>query len=317
MVRLSTPILCLSLTVSCTDSPRSQSHHPKAEAVSLLGEKLYPLSLDEHTAAKYSENLAQARADFDADSDDADAIIWLGRRTAYLGRYREAITHFSEGIRKHPEDARMYRHRGHRYITTRQFKKAVSDFEKAARLIRGHEDVIEPDGLPNRLNIPTSTLQSNIWYHLGLTHYLTGDLDGAQRAYRKCLEVSKNNDMLAATAYWKYLTLRRMGKEGAAQQLLSQIDEDFDVIENHAYRDLLFLFKGILTEGDIMSEGEDALQNATMAYGIASWRCLEGDSAGATEILDSIIATNYWPAFGYIAAESDLAAGRCYGRKRS
>ncbi len=275
------------------------------------------MSLDESTRAEYSENLKKAQSDFDADPADPDAIIWLGRRTAYLGKYQESIEIFSSGIKEHPDDARMYRHRGHRQITTRQFKKAVSDLEQATRLVEGMEDIIEPDGLPNALNIPTSTLQSNIWYHLGLAHYVTGNLEAALHAYRECMEVSQNNDMHTATAYWMYLTMRRMGKEAAAEELLSEIDQDFDVIENHAYRDLLFLFKGSLTETEILSDAADALQNATMAYGIASWRCLEGDIERATEILDSIIATNYWPAFGYIAAESDVAAGRCYGRKRS
>ena len=50
---------------------------------------------------------------------DVDNIIWYGRRTAYLGDYREAIRIFSEGIEKHSKDARMYRHRGHRYISIR------------------------------------------------------------------------------------------------------------------------------------------------------------------------------------------------------
>ncbi len=62
---------------------------------------------------------AAALADWERNPDDADALIWAGRRTAYIGRYREAIGIFSEGIARHPDDARMYRHRGHRYLTVR------------------------------------------------------------------------------------------------------------------------------------------------------------------------------------------------------
>lgn len=87
---------------------------------------------------------------------------------AYLGDYKQAIKIFTEGSVKFPKDARFYRHRGHRFITIRCFDEAIRDFETAAKLVKGKEDEIEPDGLPNARNIPTSTLQSNIFYHLGL-----------------------------------------------------------------------------------------------------------------------------------------------------
>src|SRR5690349_16959693 len=121
--------------------------------------------------------LAEAQEALRKNPDDADALIWVGRRTAYLGRYQEAIEIFSQGIAKHPEDARFYRHRGHRYITVRNLGPAIRDFEKAAALIEGKPDEVEPDGLPNAKNIPTSTLQSNVWYHLGLSYYLQGDFE--------------------------------------------------------------------------------------------------------------------------------------------
>ena len=62
----------------------------------------------------------------------------------------------------------MYRHRGHRYVSIREFDRAIADLEYAATLIEGTEDEIEPDGMPNAMNIPVSSLHSNIWYHLGL-----------------------------------------------------------------------------------------------------------------------------------------------------
>src|SRR6185503_2528830 len=77
----------------------------------------YPLpQMTPEVARQREEQLAAARREYERDPNDANAIIWLGRRTAYLGRYGEAIAIFTEGIRKHPRDARIYRHRGHRYI---------------------------------------------------------------------------------------------------------------------------------------------------------------------------------------------------------
>lgn len=84
---------------------------------------------------------------------------------AYLGDYKRAIEIFTEGINKFPEDSRFLRHRAHRYISTRQLDNAIADFEKAVILIKDTEDVIEPDGVPNRLNQPVSSLHTNIYYH--------------------------------------------------------------------------------------------------------------------------------------------------------
>src|SRR5687768_8088235 len=82
-------------------------------------------------AAKQMEHqLAEARAGYDANPNDPEKIIWLGRRLAYPGRFKEAIDVFSEGIRKFPKDARFYRHRGHRYITLRRFDLALRDFKR-------------------------------------------------------------------------------------------------------------------------------------------------------------------------------------------
>ena len=36
------------------------------------------------------------------DPESADAAVWLGRRYAYLGRYREAIDAFTRGLAAHP-----------------------------------------------------------------------------------------------------------------------------------------------------------------------------------------------------------------------
>ena len=138
----------------------------KPEATSLSGKPLYPITLANR--AKLEADLAQAEKDLAARPNDAEAMIWVGRRLAYLWRYQDAIAMFTKGVQAHPNNPRMYRHRGHRYITTRQFDRAIADFEKAVTLIKGMPDEIEPDGAPNPSGKPRSTLHFNIWYHLGL-----------------------------------------------------------------------------------------------------------------------------------------------------
>ena len=145
------------------------------EATSLFGKPLVSVPPTGEQKARLEADLAKAQAAYDRDPSSADAAIWLGRRLAYLGRFNDAITAYSRGIERHPNEARLYRHRGHRYVTIRKFDLAIADLRRATQLIAGKPDEVEPDGAPNKAGIPRSTLQSNIWYHLGLAQYLKGD----------------------------------------------------------------------------------------------------------------------------------------------
>ena len=51
--------------------------------------------LSENARKTYETKLSEAKADFDKKPNDADALIWLGRRTAYLGNYKEATKIFT------------------------------------------------------------------------------------------------------------------------------------------------------------------------------------------------------------------------------
>jgi len=179
--------------------------------------------------------LVAARARYEAAPNDPDAIIWYGRRLAYPGRFSEAVEVYTKGIEKFPRDARLYRHRGHRYITLRKFSLAIEDLKKAATLTNGKRDEVEPDGQPNAKNIPTSTLQFNIWYHLGLAYYLAGQKHHALRSYRECLKVSNNPDAIVATSHWLYMTLRRLNRGKEAARVLVSIRSGMEIIENDGY----------------------------------------------------------------------------------
>jgi tetratricopeptide (TPR) repeat protein len=285
-------------------APAQEPSRP--EATSLLGQPLRAPALSAEQRARMEEDLAKARVDYEKKPNDSDAIIWLGRRTAYLGRYRESIAIFSEGIRKHPEDARFYRHRGHRYLTVRELKNAIADLERAAQLIAGRPDEVEPDGQPNPQNIPTSTLQSNIWYHLGLAHYLQGDFSAAERAFTACLKVAENDDNLVAASNWLYLALRKAGRGREAQQVLEPIRTDLKVIENHDYQTLLLMHKGELQPEVVLASAPDDLARATLGYGVGVWYALRGDDRKAEANFCQVVGGPLWPAFGYLAAENEL-----------
>lgn len=253
--------------------------------------------------------LGEARALYERRPNDAEAVIWLGRRTAYLGRFDEAIKIFTEGIARHPRDARLYRHRGHRYLTVRCFDAAVRDLERAARLIRGRRDETEPDGQPNARNTPVGTLHSNVWYHLGLAHYLKGDFKKALNAYRAGMRVSNNPDRLVSQGHWLYMTLRRLGRTREAEQLLALVRSDMDIVENHDYHRLMLMYKGEVTPEKLLAEASKAgssLNFATTAYGVGNWYLYTGQPEKAVKVFLKIVEGPQQNSFGYAAAEAEL-----------
>ncbi|MEQ8417871.1 MAG: tetratricopeptide repeat protein [Imperialibacter sp.] len=277
------------------------------EALSLLGKKLKRPELSDKQRAVLEENLAKAKANFDAYPDSLDFIIWYGRRLAYMSMYKEAIQVYTDGLREFPDSYRIYRHRGHRYISIRQFDDAIRDLEKAAFYMRGEETMIEKDGIPNKLNIPLSSTQFNVWYHLGLAYYLKGNYDKAISAYKKCMEFSTNDDLLVATSDWMYITYRKLGNLQAADKVLEAIKPKMKIIENDSYHKRLLMYKGLLKPEDVLSvDEEDGVQLATQGYGVANWYLLNGNIEKGRDILQKVVDGESWSAFGYIASEVEL-----------
>lgn len=277
------------------------------EGRSLLGRELRARTGGDRKQAE--SDLQAARDALARNPDNAEAAIWVGRRLGYLWRMRDAIAVYTDVIRRHPENPAALRHRGHRFISLRRFDEAIDDLERAARLIVGKPDPIEPDGQPNAKNEPRSTLGFNIWYHLALAHYLKGNFAGAAVAHEELARYADTNDDKRVSAtYWHYLTLRRLRSEEDARKLLANISADMDVIENHGYHALLLMFKGERTPEQVLADAKG--DSASVEYGVAMYRLLSGESASARAALEKLAAREDWPAFGVIAAEAELARDR-------
>ena len=281
-----------------------QAQTGKPEATSLAGKALYPPNPIPNRE-KLEKDLQEAQSV--ANPTTAEALIWIGRRQAYLWRYQDAIATFTKGIERYPDNPRFYRHRGHRYLTTRQFAKAQADFEKAAALIKGQPDEIEPDGAPNPAGKPRSTLQFNIWYHLGLAYYLQGNYPKAYDAYVECMKVSNNDDSIAATSDWMWMTLMRMGRKAEAAKVLDRITPKMDILENQSYHRRLLMYKGVeKPEALLDTTKADDTTIATQGYGVGNYYFVTGDTARAKQVFEKVTSGGGWNAFGYIAAEADL-----------
>lgn len=283
---------CFLAVSAKAQTSQTNKTEPKPEIVSLLGVKHFAQADEKGEIAKAQEKLA-------ADPNNVELIIALGRAQAGVWRYNDAIDTYTRGVRVAPNNAMLYRHRGHRYISTRQFNKAVADLAKAAKLKDDDFD---------------------IWYHLGLAHYLKGEFAKAAAAYERCYAVAEKNraqadankegrdDSVVAISDWLYMTYRRMKKDADAAKVLEKIAPQMQVKENKSYYDRLLFYKGLKAEADLVNvEKATDLEIATVGYGIGNWHLYSGNRAKAEEYFRRIVAGKYWPAFGFIAAEAELA----------
>ncbi len=307
-------LLCtLIMLISCKDAETKKVSampqeatitYPGYEAVSLLGDTLYSKEPSEELMTRYNEK----KSAYDKNPDNIENIIWMGRFTAYKGDYREAIAIYTKGIEKYPNEPRLYRHRGHRYITVREFDKATVDLTRAAAMIEGKENQVEEDGMPNEQNIPVSTLHGNIYYHLGLAYYLQHEMEASLQAYKKCLETSNNPDNVVSATHWIYMIHNRLGRPQAGKNYLRNITADMNVIENTAYHRACLFYKGELELNEINNtDSQDAPSDSALKYALGNWLYYTGQKPQAEIVLQQIVAQDDWASFGHIAAESDLA----------
>jgi len=293
--------------------PRPRPVQPAAPAwqtISLLGDTLRTLPLSATVRARYEAQMQTARGAYERTPSNVDSIIWYARRLGYLGQLRESIQIYTAGMALYPDNPWLYRHRGHRYISVRDFDAAIRDLERARQLTAGKPDEVEPDGQPNAQNTPIGTLQSNIGYHLALAYYLKGDFENAVRVARAEVAAASNDDRRVSMAHWLHLSLRRLGRDAEAAQAVAPMGRDLKVIENENYHRLMGLYRGELSPDALLkvnADGSMSVEDASSAYGIATWHWVNGRRPEAVALWRRMVVAGQWGAFGTIAAEADLA----------
>ena len=305
--------LALLSVLSCEMVPDpGQSAVDRGEARKLTtGEPLPAPPIAADKRAGLEAQLDAARARLAAAPGDAEALIGYGRRLGYVGRFREAADVFTQGIERHPDDARLWRFRGHRWITLRQFDRAIADLDRAAALIAGEPDEVEPAGTPNARGIDLDTLHENVFYHLALAHYLRGEWGPAAENWRRCRDVARNADGVCMASYWLAMALARAGRGGLARAAVEPVRADMDVVEYQAYHQLALVWKGERDGEQLLAstppDGETAVDFATIGYGVGCWHWCRGERDRALQIWRQVEAGPMWHAFGHIAAEAELA----------
>ena len=228
--------------------------------------------------------VARAETALAADPRNAARYIDLGVAQSAVRQFREAIQTFTRGLAIAPDDALLYRWRGHRYLSVREFDRALADLTRGSLI---------------------DSTNYGILYHLGVTRYALGDFAGAADAFARAQRRAPNAGELAGATDWLWMALARAGRSAEAQAMLDRRPDS--LLVNNAYAQRLRLYRGLILPDSVFSAADTAdVQVATLSYGIGNWFLVRGDTTQARAWFERAIRSGGWPAFGFIVAEREL-----------
>ena len=68
------------------------------------------------------------------------------------------------------------------------------------------------------------------------------------------------------------------------------------------------MYKGLVSANALLDlENASDLDIATLGYGLGNWYLYNGNGSKACEVFERVTNGPYWPAFGFVASEVDLA----------
>ena len=148
-------------------------------------------------------------------------------------------------------------------------------------------------------NIPLTTLNGNIWYHIGLAYYLTNDMNNALKAFSNRSVSHKYDDNIVSSAHWLYMINRRLGDIEGADRIIDKVNSEMDIIENMSYHQSCLFYKGELKESQIVIDD-------VALYSLANWYMYQkNDTINAKKYYQKLLKNGNPYSFAFIAGESD------------
>jgi tetratricopeptide (TPR) repeat protein len=228
--------------------------------------------------------IARARAALAADAKNVQRYIDLGVAQSGARQFREAIQTFTRGMAVAPNDPMLYRWRGHRYLSVREFDRAQADLTRGLAL--------------------DSTIYG-ILYHLGIVRFVRGDFAGAAQMFTRAQPRAPDAGELAGSTDWLWMSLMRAGRRSEAEAMLARRPDSLPV--DNAYARRLKLYRGEIGPDAVITPVDTAdVQAATLAYGLGDWYLVRGDTARARSYFERSVKSGGWPGFGFIVSEVEL-----------
>lgn len=230
--------------------------------------------------------IARATDALASEPRNVEKIIQLGLAQAAVRQYHAAIRTFTKGIAIAPRNPLLYRWRGHRYISIGQFDKALVDLTRGSRLDSTNYD---------------------IWYHIGVAHFERGEFGKAASAFAQAQKRAPNDNEVAGSSDWLWMSLARAKRPADAQQALAVVTDSLKITSATAYSQRLKLYRGVIGPDQVLSPSDTAaVQVATMSYGVGNWYLVRGDTVNAARWFQRAVDSGGWPGFAFLAAERDL-----------
>jgi len=307
-MRLIFLFLSTALIFSCT-KPKEETQtvvnvNPEPEAYSFSGKPLYAKPADSIALRKADSTIAIVKAKKELTEED---YIEIGRQLVGTNRFKATVENYTEGLTKYPNSFKLLRHRGHRYLNLRQLDKAIADLSRAEELIRSQPETWEYDAAGK----PSATYLHQIWYHIGLYHYLNKEYKEAASAYEKSLAATKEGKNIAGASDWLYNAYQRSGQKEKIPGVLKPFTPEF-VIEDkeYPYYRRLLLFNGAIKPEELVDEtkaiDEMSLTEMTKLYGLANWYAYHGNQQKANGLYKKVLQSKEWAGFAYACAEKDV-----------
>ncbi|MEE4383085.1 MAG: hypothetical protein V2J02_13880 [Pseudomonadales bacterium] len=297
------PIAMLLAGMLCAAAAAAE---PAPEAYSFSGVPLPRPEVAVEVRAETYERIAELEAKAAKTEED---FLTLGYLYVEVGRFQGAIDAYGRGLEAHPDSFRLLRHRGHRYLNTRQLERARADLERARVLLEAEDDPAVPE---YRLSgTAFGTYEHWIWYHLGLYRYLTGDPGGAAEAFRRCVDTATQDSFRVGATDWLWNSLQKAGRPEEAAAALAALPDELDVPDGYPYLQRIRVYRGELDPMTLLDLDEPGSEwtgrDVTLGYGIAHWLRLQGDAARAERIHAHILASDAWNLWAYVATEREQA----------
>ena len=228
--------------------------------------------------------IARAEGALATDPRNVQRIIDLGVAQGSAWQFREAIETFTRGLAIAPNDAMLYRWRGHRYLSVRELDRAMDD------LTRGYA---------------LDSTNYGILYHLGIVRYARGDFGGASEAFARAQMRAPEAGELAGSTDWLWMSLSRNSRPLVARAMLDRRPDSLPATNAYARR--LKLYRGEIGPDEVITPADTAaVQVATLSYGIGNWYLVRGDTARARQWFERSVGSGGWPGFGFIMSEVEL-----------
>lgn len=229
--------------------------------------------------------VARAERALAAEPRSVERFIQLGVAQSGARRMREAVETFTRALAIAPDDAMLYRWRGHRFISVRQFDRSMAD------LTHGY-------GL--------DSTNYGILYHLGVLRFVRGDFHAAADAFARAQRRAPDGAELAGATDWLWMALQRGGRSAEAAAMLARRPDTLQTTA--AYSKRLKLYRGEIGPDELFAASDTSdVDVATLSYGLGNWYLVSGDTTRARAQFERAIRSRGWPAFGFIAAEAELA----------